>query len=232
MKASLPLCAALLGGTLALGAALAPDRAHAADACVFSMHRDVVVSMARRDGEVTLDNRHSREQLRALQQRSGKAGAFGAGWMPVGLTLTELKYGMKVKVEAFATGNGRFCARLTEVGADLGFDKLNVLIADRFKPGSCAYRAINDHEMTHVAVFRQTLDVYHPRMLRHLETAARNLGPVRAASPEAAAIDLQRRLRAAVDPLFREMNRTMDANNAKLDSPTRYRAEQSRCAEW
>lgn len=224
--------AAALSGAVAASVALAPGKARASNACAFTMDRDVIVSLSRRDGDVVLDNRRSREDLRAMQQRNGRAGAFGAGWTPVGLTLTELKYAMKVKVEAHALGDGRYCARLTEVNADVGFDRMNVFIANRFRPGTCAFGAINDHELTHVAVFRQTLDVYHPKMLRHLESAARGLGPVRAASAEGAAAELQRRLRAAIDPLFTEMNRTMDVNNARLDTPLRYRAEQSRCTEW
>lgn len=225
------LSAALLG-VAALSAGLAPNDAGAADACTFPSGRSVAVGLERRDGEVVLDNRRSREDLRAMQTQSGKAGAFGAGWTPVGLTLTELKYGMRVKVEAFPASGGGYCARLTEVAADIGFDRMNVFIADRFRPGTCAYTSISEHEMTHVAVFRQTLDVYHPRMQRRLERAANNLGAVRAASAEAAASALQKALRAAVDPLFSEMNRTMDRNNAQLDTPQRYRAEQSRCPEW
>jgi len=203
-----------------------------ADACSFTMPRDVVVSLSRRNGEVQLDNRKTRAELRTMQRGKGQAGAFGAGWTPVGLTLTELKYAMKVRVEAVTAGQGRYCARLTEVAADIGFDAMNVFIANRFKPGTCAYRSINDHELTHVAVFRETLDVYHPRMLRRLERTARSLGPVRASSPDAAARQLQAKLRTAVDPLFAEMNRTMHRNNGRLDTPERYRAEQSRCAEW
>lgn len=196
------------------------------------MPRDVVVSLTRNDGEIRLDNRKSRAELQRMQQSRGKAGAFGAGWTPVGLTLTELKYAMKVRVEAVTSGQSRYCARLTEVSADIGFENMDVFVADKFKPGSCAFRSINDHELTHVAVFRETLDVYHPRMLRRLERTARSLGPVRASSPDAAARILQSKLRAAIDPLFAEMNRTMDRNNARLDTPERYRAEQSRCTDW
>ncbi len=200
--------------------------------CSFTMPRDVVVSLSRRDGEVQLDNRRTRAELKTMQRGRAQTSAFGAGWTPVGLTLTELKYAMKVRVEAVGAGPGRYCARLTEVAADIGFDAMNVFIANRFKPGSCAYQSINDHELNHVAVFRETLDVYHPRMLRRLERTARNLGPVRASSPDAAARQLQSKLRSAIDPLFREMNRTMDRNNARLDTPRRYRAEQARCADW
>jgi hypothetical protein len=39
-------------------------------------------------------------------------------------------------------------------------------------------------------------------------------------------------LSATVDPLFKDMNRTLDRENAKLDTPTRYRAEQARCSNW
>lgn len=220
----LALCAVCAAGL--------PSQTHAARGCSFASRGDISVGVSKRLGEIRIDNRRSRNDLLRMQRRQGNADAFGAGWSPVGLTLTELKFTMKVRVEAQPMGDGMYCARLTSVDADVGFQRLDVFIAQRFQPGTCAYASIHEHEMKHVDVFRETLDVYHPHLVQALKSAALNLGPLRARSAQAAAEALRNRLNSAVDPMFNEMNRTMGENNARLDTPERYRAEQARCAEW
>lgn len=200
--------------------------------CTFPDQRTIDVRIQRMDGQIAVNNEHSRDSLRQMQRRSGRANAFGTAWTPVGLTLTELKYQMRLQIEALPLPSGRYCARLTTVNAELGYDKLSVFIARKFRPGSCAYNSIKGHEMTHVAVFQQALDEFFPRLQHRLERAAGQLQPVQSASPDLAASYLRQRLGASVQSLFLEMNRTLDRNNARLDTPERYKQEQAQCKDW
>lgn len=200
--------------------------------CTFPSPGNVSVQIKRLNGPLIVNNERSRVNLRHMQNRLGHTNAFGPEWTPVGLTLTELSYNIGLNLEALPLPNGHYCARLTSVDAALGYENTKVYIARKFRPGSCAYRSINDHEMTHVAVFRQALDAYFPRLQRRLDQAARQLKPVLASSPDQAARYLRTRLNATVKSLYLEMNRVLDRNNAKLDTPERYRLEQARCAEW
>ncbi|MDP4795521.1 MAG: hypothetical protein NWR87_01285 [Rhodospirillales bacterium] len=215
----------------ACGTLLVTTTAVAAE-CTFPAPGKIDVRIDRLDGQVVLNNERSRDSLSRMQSQSGRANALGSAWTPVGLTLTELTYKMRLKLEALPLSNGRYCARLTNLDAELGYDKLKVYIARKFRPGSCAYSSINEHEMTHVAVFRQALDDYFPRLQRSLDRAARELQPVLASSPDQAGIYLRKRLNATVQSLFLEMNRVLDRNNALLDTPERYRLEQARCKDW
>lgn len=210
---------------------LVPQSAWAAS-CVFPDQRNVNVTINRNDGKVIVNNERSRDNLRRMQRQSGRSNAFGSAWTPVGLTLTELKYQMRLNIEAVPISNSSYCARLTDVDADLGYDELRVYIARKFRPGSCAHRSINDHEMTHVAVFREAINRFYPRLQHRLQRAATEMGPVRASSPESAANYLRKRLSAVIKPLFLEMNRELDRNNAQLDTPERYRQEQALCNDW
>lgn len=200
--------------------------------CAFPEARTVQVSVNKLDGAVVHNNTRSRDGLRRMQRQSGRSNAFGSAWTPVGLTLTELKYQMRLKIEAIPVNNSTYCARVTEVNADLGYDTLKVYIARKFKPGSCAYRSISAHEMTHVAVFRQALDQFFHRLQHRLQRAAQGLDSVTSRSPDRAAAYLRKRLSATIKPLFLEMNRELDRNNAKLDTPERYRREQALCSDW
>lgn len=200
--------------------------------CAFPSGQPVQVSIQRNDGAVTVNNARTRDSLRRMQRQSGRASAFGPAWTPVGLTLTELKYRIRLKVEALPISSGTYCARATAVEADLGYDKLRVYIARKFRPGSCAYRSINAHEMTHVAVFQKALEQFYPRLKHRLQRAAEALDPIRTSNPDSAAAYLRKRLNASVEPLFLEMNRELDRNNARLDTPERYRREQALCTDW
>lgn len=209
----------------------APKFAYA-DQCRFPSPGSIEIKLTRNEGPIRYDNTRSRNHLRKRQRGQGRTGAFGKGWTPVGLTLTELKYQMRVRVEALKLSSGSYCARLTAVDAKLGYDKFDVFIARKFRPGTCAHQSIKEHELTHVSVFKSGLNEFYPRMQHRLDRAAGGIGTIKVSNPNAAAKRLQRRLRDAIDPLFKEMNRTLDRRNGLLDTPDRYRSEQARCTDW
>lgn len=216
---------------LMLLAVFAPAKAGAAE-CAFPSDGDVALTLNKRPGELVFHYDRSRSQLARLQQASGRATSVAAGWTAVGLTLTELQYRIAIKLEALPLGASRYCARLTAVEASLGYDKIDVFVASEYRPNSCAHRSILDHEMTHAAVFQRALDTYYPRVQRRIDLVARSIGPISAASPASAAKRLQQKLKTEIDPLFRQLNRQLDIDNARLDTPERYRQEQARCSDW
>ncbi len=204
-----------------------------AESCTFPATNTLPrLSIQHLNGTVQHDNTRSRESLMRMQQKNGQANAFGSEWIPVGLTLAELNYNMHIKVEAYQLPNRQFCARLSSVDATIGYNKINVYVARRFRPGTCAYHSITEHENTHVAVFRQTLADYMPRLRHRLTRATETIKPIISNSATQAAEYLRGRLSAATQPLYREMSRTLKRNNARLDTPERYRMEQARCKEW
>ena len=204
---------------------------HAQSACTtFGQSPDVTLRIE--PGKITLNNRYSRSQIKTLSGRGPSSVKLGSRWQPIGLTLTEQQFSMRVKVDAKRIGSDRFCGQLSRVDARLGYDKLKVYIARKYRPGSCNYRSILDHENRHVSVFRNTLVKYAPRVERRLKRFAASLGPVVATSADQAAKILQQKLQRELKPLIREMDREMDFRNAKLDSPQNYRREQARCSQW
>lgn len=183
-------------------------------------------------GQVTLNNGHSREQLKTLPGQRRPPSALGAMWHPVGLTVTERQFSMRVQVRAVRVSQGRYCGHLTKATARIGYDKLIVYIARKYRPGSCHYRSILEHENRHVAVFRDTLAKYADRVERRLKRVAGELRPVLADTADKTAQLLQNALQRELKPLFREMDRETDRLNATLDTPQNYRREQARCNGW
>ncbi len=199
--------------------------------CVFEGKQLVPVSLGRREGAVSFNNTQSRDALTRLQSGAQRGPAM-ITWASVGLTRTELKYQLRVEIEAYQMRNGRYCARLRAVQADLGYDGFDVFVARRYRPGTCPYKVIVEHELTHVSVFREALDEFYPRMLHRLERIANAQTPFVSSSPNRAATTMQSRLRGTIDPLYREMNRALDRRNARLDTRARYEQERRRCNNW
>lgn len=193
------------------------------------------VSVEVEEGRVAIDNskhRHQLSQIRSRTEGGGDAFRESAGWQSAGLTVSHTGYRLSVRVEATDWGKGRVCARLTTVDLDVGLHKLDVYVARRYAPDTCAYRTVLAHEYQHVAIFRNELRRHVPSMQRRLIRSAAGLAPVVSATPEAAAAHFQRQLQVALEPVFRQMTRAADHANGRLDTADHYRLEQARCSDW
>lgn len=190
-----------------------------------------LVSMSTLPGYIYYDTSRSSGELDRLQGRTGSADRRH-GWHPIGLTLTELQFHMQIRVNTLARADNTHCAVIAAVDASLGYDKITVYVDHRYQPGSCQHQSVLDHEHAHVAVFRDTLAVYAPKVEQRLTEAAQRLKPVTARTAEQAAAKLQKALQREMEPTFNEMNRRLDTDNARLDGKDNYLREQSRCSKW
>lgn len=213
----------LTAGLAAPAEALAAARCPAAEA----LPR---VSLKTLPGKVTYNTRQNRGQLQRLQGQSGASSR--RGWRPIGLTLTELEFRMNISVNTMPRKGRGHCATMAEVKSSLGYDKITIYIAKRYPKGSCQYLSVLAHENEHLAIFRDTLAVYAPRVERRLTAAASAIKPVLAATPARAAAKIQKTLQREMEPLFKEMNRRLDSENDRIDTPQKYHGEQARCSTW
>ena len=186
------------------------------------------VELSMKAGRVTYDNNLDRDRIRRLQRKS----TGGSGWAPIGLTLADLTLDMKVRVKAVPVGERLHCATLTAVDTTLGYDTIRVYIDRKYRPGSCQHRSILNHENLHVGIFRNTAKRFAIRIKTRLVRAAARMQPVRSHSARVAAKRLRTALQREVQPLFRELDRTIALANAEWDTPENYRHEQARCPRW
>ena len=173
---------AAAGITLTAGLA-APAEALAAARCPAAKVLPRV-SLKTLSGRVTYDTRKNREQLQRLQGQSGASSR--RGWRPIGLTLTELEFRMNITVNTMARKGRGHCATVAEVKSSLGYDKITIYIAKRYPKGSCQYLSVLGHENEHLAIFRDTLAIYGPRVERRLTAAASAIEPSVSASQRSA----------------------------------------------
>lgn len=227
----IPTAAAILvAGAAGAGGLLAPGPAAAAVACpkAETLPR---VSLKTLVGRVTYDTRKSREQLARLQGRKG-AQSRKRGWYPIGLTLTELQFRMDISINTLSRKAKRHCATIAGVKAELGYDEITIYVAKRYHRGSCQYLSVLEHENEHLAIFRNTLARYGPKVERRLVQAASQLKPMAGRSSNQAAAKIQKALQRQIEPLFKEMNKVMDRENDRIDMTENYHREQARCSKW
>jgi hypothetical protein len=220
-----------LARTLLAGLLVVASAAARAEPCADSAEAPPAFSFNVNLGQIAVTANLSRDQLQSLQSRRGGTG-IRAGWQPIGLTLADVQMHTQVQIQAVPAGRGRYCARLTAVEATMGVDRIDVFVANRYRPGSCQYESVLEHEMRHVAIFRDAVQRFAPAVRRRLEETARALPAVSAPSADEAAKRLQARLQRQVQPIFKEMNRAIDRANQLLDSPENYAREQTRCPSW
>ena len=221
----------MLGATIFATMPLWPATKAAETAQCRAPEKRPVISFRKKTGPLVFDTSHSRQQLRQLKGARGDS-SISNGWIPTGWTLTELKLAMNVRVDATPDGQGRFCSSLFSVKAKLGYDKLTVFVAREYGRGSCQYLSVIKHEQQHVAIFRDTLDRFMPRFEARLRRAAERHTPVRTRTPKQGAARLKRSLDRQLQPLFREINKTLDRANSRIDTKANYEREQTNCPTW
>lgn len=224
------ILAAVAAVALVAGVLSAPDPAVAASGCAKAKALPRV-SLKTLVGRVTYDTGKSREQLARLQGRKG-AQSRKRGWHPIGLTLTELQFRMDISIKTLSRKANRHCATVAAVKAELGYDEITIYVAKRYRRGSCQYLSVLEHENEHLAIFRNTLARYGPKIERRLVRAASRLKPVSGRSPNQAAAKIQKALQRRIEPLFKEMNKVMDRENDRIDTAENYHREQARCSKW
>jgi hypothetical protein len=150
----------------------------------------------------------------------------------LGITYAETQYTADANSRAESARGGGYCVYLTNVNIAFGFKRMSVYVASEFKPGTCEYRAILDHENQHVAVNTAVLREYAPRFRAEVERVLSQQQPVRTRDPQAgmdqALVAVGRRMSA----LLNEFQDTTARRNAPLDSSHNYGETGKLCQNW
>ncbi|MAO55334.1 MAG: hypothetical protein CMM61_06530 [Rhodospirillaceae bacterium] len=182
-------------------------------------------------GDIRYSNGYSGQQLAAKRRRAGACGGPGADWHPVGLMGRDLQWEFKVKVQGQRLSGG-YCVGLAQAEMTIGYDRIRVYIDRRYRPGTCQYKVILEHENQHVRNFKDTLSSYLPVIRRQLAAEAAALPPVTARSMNTGARYFVGALRDRLTPLIDRMQADMAEADRRLDTPASYRATQARCDGW
>lgn len=152
---------------------------------------------------------------------AGATSSGGARWVINGLTKSSYRVGYQVEGLA---GPGCFAPTAVRITIGVG-NPVQVLITDKYAPGTCQYGAILDHEMQHVDILRRGRIIYADRFKEFVGYASRN-GPFRDIG------QANERIGGMVDVVRDEMVHAIAASNASIDTAESYLANQARCPAW
>lgn len=108
---------------------------------------------------------------------------------------------------------------------------ITVAIASNYDPRTCAFRAIQAHEMQHVQITRQTMQrvahILRENLANHLENRFYS-GPAPETAQRSFSADMQQFISWAVAFAEQELRQA----NSVIDTPESYRQLHSQCQDW
>lgn len=214
------------------GAALFLSPPTAAADCTMPELRPTV-ELTEKKGRQRFSNGYSGSQLEDKRRQGSPASAAAQGpeWHLVGLMGRDLSWEIKIVVQGRDLGHG-YCVGLKDVEMILGYGRITVYVDRRYRPGSCEYAVILEHEQQHVQNFKSNLANYIPQIRSRLEDEVRRLTPRTAGSVKSGADRFVRELRQRMAPLLNQMQSDMSRGDRLIDTPESYRASQARCSNW
>lgn len=158
-------------------------------------------------------------------------------WTPnTTLGLTVAKLSVQMSGEPRIVTNARHsCVSLKEVSFQIGYDDILVYIHKDYKPGSCQYRVVKEHENYHVSVHRQAMRFFKSDIEKAIRKSVASLKPqVVSSSAEAQRVVNTQfaKIQKDIQPLIDHINKKIAEKNAAIDTPESYAASSKLCKSW
>ena len=214
----------LLSALMAGGAASA-----AAPACP-SYSKPITLDFATLSPKPILNNSLNVAGIRNLFATRGQ-GLGGPHQRALGVTYIQSIMSLKASSSATRVRGG-YCVYLDTVGAEFGWRRMEVYVTSEYRPGSCEYRTVLDHENQHVAINRRTIKEYAPRARAALERILTEQEPVFTRDPNGAIDVALRKLHQRMDPVLDQFQAAMASSNATIETSSNYDATAALCPSW
>ena len=175
-------------------------------------------------GKVTYNNKKSNKEFPAMPYDQTR-----------GLTVTNLSQNLMADSWVKRRSDGKYCIGLKRVSGTIGFGTIDVFIDKRYRPGSCTYNVIKEHEKYHVRVQQEGLKTFTPKIKKALQIAANKQKPRLVSSPQQLQQQANQMLvsvQKEIAPLMNYVQKQLKQKNAVIDTDDSYKAETKRCKSW
>lgn len=158
---------------------------------------------------------------------SGEGAVGGIGGGEIGFK-TELSYEIHKRAS-------EACVILKSVTVIL-YTKPKIAIASNFKPGSCEYKAVMEHEQMHVNILQKFAKARIPEAKSYFLNVLRRMkpvvGPIHPAQSEKAQIALQNAFQSHVEAYSEKILPHLMAQQTAIDTPQEYTRVTKKCKNW
>ena len=152
----------------------------------------------------------------------------------LGLTVSHLSITGEARPRV-ETEDGKSCVSLESVNFNMGYDQLIVYIDKKYKPSSCEYQVIKNHENYHVAVAQQAMTFFKPDVEAQIQKSLKKLKPqeVRNNTERDKVIQMQfNQIVNDLKPLIEHINKITAQKNYQIDTPESYEKTKALCQNW
>ena len=153
----------------------------------------------------------------------------------MGLTMSDLKQNFSADSHIVQTSDGSFCVSLKKVHANIGFPRIDIYIDKKYRPGTCNYNVIKEHEEYHARVQREGLQFFEPKIRQAIKIASKKIKAERAFSmdqAQAIASSMLDRIQRDIKPTMNFVQKRLTEENQVIDTPESYAAETKKCKRW
>ena len=155
---------------------------------------------------------------------------------PNTLGMTVSKLGISGSAEPDIQQNGiTACVQIGRMKIDIGYETLDVYIDKKYKPGTCEYEVVKEHENYHVRVSQEAMSFFKPDIEDALKKAVARVKPVEVRSQKEAERVFQNQFNQVmreVQPLIDHINKKIAEKNYEIDTPESYRETTMLCKNW
>lgn len=210
---------------LALLVSLAPMAASGAERCPVRGKPARAVDVVTTIVDPVVRNDRRRVELTAA------AGRLGMPSFNAGLTRSEVTFALSPEIWSVDLDGERACIGFGTVTANWALASITIDIAAEYRPGSCQYEAIREHENQHVALTLKVFEDWERRIRNGLMTlmVEEPSQLVEPANREAKAQQMIARLEAGMRAELAAFEAERNAVNATIDTRESYLAQAAKC---
>ncbi len=155
---------------------------------------------------------------------------------PNTLGLTVARLNVSGHGDPFLVQDGiKACVGLHKIRVKIGYDMLDVYIDKKYRPGTCEYRVVKDHEDYHVRVAKEAVYFFRPDVEKALRRAVNRLKPVVVRSQAEVQPAFEKQFQQVMDevrPVIQHINDKIAEKNYEIDTPESYRETTALCSHW
>lgn len=155
---------------------------------------------------------------------------------PNTLGLTTVSFNVAVESEPYAEPDGpAMCVGLKKVVLTFGYDDLTIYIDKKYKPGSCQYKVIKEHEEYHASVAKEAVPFFKSDIRKQLIKVLAKLKPERVFSQYDGNELIARQTNQVMQdmqPLIKHINKVIADKNYRIDTPESYKKTTALCKKW
>jgi hypothetical protein len=172
---------------------------------------------------------YTQDETQSIDQLNLRSGHTPGVHLTFGLTTVNFSHQTQMEIRSVENRGGAGACGTLDVDVTLSMQPMTIYLAQELDGSPCARTATMEHELQHVAVFREVLDDAARELTADLGGSI-GLGLQRAASRA----ELQRQLNARVNDyvsgFFHRHKRAMEERQKGVDSPAEYARVKAACA--